>query len=76
MPPLSFAKDIRPLFREEDIDEMKGIADFDLSKVEDVRARAKEIYERLAEGTMPCDGAWPKEQVARLKQWIDEGMQK
>jgi hypothetical protein len=55
---------------------MKDIADFDLSKYEDVRAHAVDIYERVADGSMPCIDTWPKEQVARFKQWMDEGMQK
>ena len=75
MPALSFAQDIRPLFLESDIDEMKGIADFDLSKYEDVRSRAADIYERVADGSMPCDDAWSKDKVARFKQWMGEGMQ-
>ena len=75
MPPMSFAQDIRPLFRDEDIQEMKGIANFDLSKYEDVRSHAADIYERVADGSMPCDGGWSKEQVAKFKQWMDEGMQ-
>jgi hypothetical protein len=75
MPPMSFAQDIRSMFRDEDIQEMKGIADFDLSKYEDVRAHAADIYERVADGSMPCDGGWSKEQVAKFKQWMDEGMQ-
>jgi len=75
MPPLSFDQDIRPMFREEDIQEMKDIADFDLSKYEHVRARAADIYERLADGSMPSDEAWSDEQIARFKQWMDEGTQ-
>jgi len=75
MPPMSFAQDIRPMFRDEDVQEMTGIANFDLSKYEDVRAHAADIYERVADGTMPCDGGWSKEQVAKFKQWMDEGMQ-
>jgi hypothetical protein len=74
MSPLSFAQAIRPLFRDEDVEEMKYQSDFDLSKYEDVRARAADIYERLSDGTMPSDGAWPAEQIAKLKQWMDEGM--
>lgn len=74
MSPLSFAQDIRPLFRDEDVEEMKYQSDFDLSKYEDVRARAADIYERLSDGSMPSDGAWPTEQIARLKLWMDEGM--
>ena len=75
MPPMSFAQDIRPLFREEDIDQMKDIADFDLSSYEDVRTHAANIYARVADGSMPCTDTWSKEQVARFKQWMDEGME-
>jgi len=71
---ISFAQDIRPMFRDSDVEEMLGIAGFDLSKYADVRARASDIYERLADGSMPCDEPWSKEKVARLKQWMDEGM--
>ena len=24
--------------------------------------------------TMPCDGAWPREQVTLFKRWTDEGL--
>jgi len=74
MASLSFAKDIRPLFRDKDIASMQSIANFNLSDYQDVRKRAPQIYERLAEGSMPCDGAWPKENIAKFKQWIDDGM--
>jgi hypothetical protein len=56
---VTFARDIRPLFRDRDISSMTFA--FDLSSYEDVRANAEGIYERLAEGTMPCDGPWPAE---------------
>jgi len=23
---------------------------------------------------MPCDGSWAKDQVAKFKRWMDEGM--
>jgi len=74
MASLSFAQDIRPLFRETDVEEMMDVAGFDLSRYEDVRDRAQDIYDRLDEGSMPCDGAWPADQVARFKQWMDDGM--
>ena len=74
MASLSFAKDIGPLFRDKDIASMQSVANFNLSDYEDVRKRASQIYERLAEGSMPCDGAWPKENFAKFKQWIDDGM--
>jgi hypothetical protein len=67
----SFERDIRPLFRSKDIEAMS--AAFDLSSYEDVRTNAARIYERLAKGTMPCDGAWPPEQVERFRVWLDSG---
>jgi hypothetical protein len=67
----SFERDIKPLFRSKDIESMS--AAFDLSSYEDVRTNAQPIYERLADGSMPCDGAWPPEQVERFRGWIDAG---
>jgi hypothetical protein len=66
-----FERDIRPLFRPEDINEMSFA--FDLSSYEDVRAHAEEIYGRLADGSMPCDARWPVEHVERFRAWIDSG---
>jgi hypothetical protein len=74
MTPLSFAQAIRPLIRDFDIEEMKYNSSFDLSKYEDVRAHSADIYERLVDGSMPSDGAWPAEAIAKFKQWMDEGM--
>ena len=74
MPSLSFDQAIRPLFRDKDIKTMQRIANFNLSKYEDVRDRASDIYERLSAGSMPCDGAWPQENLARFKQWMEDGM--
>ena len=67
----SFASDIRPLFRDSDIEEMQFA--FDLSQYEDVKANADGIYDRLAEGSMPCDGAWPEDRIALFRQWMEEG---
>jgi hypothetical protein len=74
MASLSFVKDIRPLFRDKDIATMQTVANFNLSDYEDVRTRASHIYEYLVQGSMPCDGAWPKENIAKFKQWMDDGM--
>ena len=72
---LSFAEDIAPLFREKDVQEMKDISGFDLSDYEDVKTRANHIYERLKDGSMPCDGPWPEEQIETYQRWIDQGKQ-
>ena len=71
---LSFANDIRPLFRDSpDIDSMKEYG-LDLSSYEDVRAKAAAIYACLKDGSMPCDDAWPMEQIEFFKQWMDDRM--
>jgi len=69
---VSFASDIRPLFRADDAEAMSWA--FDLGSYEDVKKNAEAIYERLAEGSMPCDDPWPDEQVQRFRDWIDAGM--
>jgi hypothetical protein len=68
----SFERDIKPLFRDDDVDSMEFA--FDLRSYDDVRANAENIHERLAEGSMPCDGAWPDDQVELFRAWIDAGM--
>ena len=72
---VSFASDIRPLFRDSpDVETMKEYG-LDLASYEDVKTRAAKIYATLEDGSMPCDGAWPKEQIDLFKQWMDDGMQ-
>jgi hypothetical protein len=69
---LSFELDIRPLFRTKDRDSM--MAAFDLFDYGDVVEHADAIVGSLRSGQMPCDGAWPADQVEKLQQWIDTGM--
>jgi hypothetical protein len=71
MAELSFERDIRPLFRDEDVESMSG--HFDLSSYEDVREHSEAIQARLSDGTMPCDGAWPAEDVERFGRWVEAG---
>jgi hypothetical protein len=66
----SFAQDIRPLFRDKDIAEMRFA--FDLSQYDEVRTNAQGIYERLAGGDMPCDGAWAEDRIVLFHQWMEE----
>jgi hypothetical protein len=68
----SFESDIRPLFREQDQRSMTFA--FDLWAYNDVRAHADAILGRLRDGSMPCDGAWPNQQVDLFQQWIESGM--
>lgn len=67
-----FERDIQPLFRAEDADAMSWA--FDLSSYADVKEHAEAIYERLEEGSMPCDEPWPDELVQRFRAWIDGGL--
>lgn len=66
----SFAKDIKPLFRETDIAAMQFM--FDLTEYEDVRENADAILETVDSGSMPCDRSWPEESVTTLRSWIAE----
>jgi hypothetical protein len=70
---MSFAAEIKPLFREEDRKSMDFA--FDLWSYDDVKAHADLILERLEDGTMPCDEPWSKGQIARFREWIAEGCQ-
>ena len=69
--PISFAQNIKPLFREGDRESMKMA--FDLWSHDDVAASSDAILGRLRDGSMPCDGAWPEEQVALFQRWIEAG---
>lgn len=70
--PSRFETEIRPLFRERDRGSMKWA--FDLWSYRDVKQHAEAILRRLASGTMPCDGAWPADQVAIFRRWVESGM--
>jgi hypothetical protein len=69
---VSFEHHIKPLFRSEDYESMAWA--FDLSSYDEVKDHATAILERLREGSMPCDGEWPEEQVERFQQWTETGM--
>jgi truncated hemoglobin YjbI len=70
--PVSFAAHIRPLFRERDRQSMSFA--FDLWSCDDVRAHAAEILQRVENGSMPCDGAWPDAWGTALRRWSESGM--
>jgi hypothetical protein len=68
---LTFASDIKPLFREKDRTAMKRA--FDLWSYDDVVAHGQAISTRLKDGSMPCDGSWPDDQVALFDSWLEGG---
>jgi CDGSH-type Zn-finger protein/truncated hemoglobin YjbI len=71
---VDFTQHIQPLFRKMDRQSMRFV--FDLWSYDDVCKHAPEILKRLDNGTMPCDGAWPREKVTLFRSWIDSGMAK
>lgn len=67
----SFERDIKPLFREMDREAMESA--FDLWEHEDVSDNAHAILTAVEGGGMPCDGAWPPEQVELFRRWVEAG---
>ena len=70
---VGFEAHIRPLFRERDRTSMRFA--FDLWSRADVQQHAAEILERLRNGTMPCDGAWPESWTEVFGRWAESGCQ-
>ncbi len=68
---VGYARDIHPLFRDKDVSSMSRA--FDLASYDDVRANAGAILGRVADGSMPCDGAWPPDRVDLFRSWVDAG---
>jgi CDGSH-type Zn-finger protein/truncated hemoglobin YjbI len=68
---VEFGKHIKALFRERDRKSMKFV--FDLASYADVSTHAEAILERVRNGTMPCDGAWPAERVDVFARWVAAG---
>jgi hypothetical protein len=71
MQSIGFEEHVKTMFRPRDRQSMEFA--FDLWSYEDVTAHADDILARLRAGTMPCDGAWPKEQVDAFQSWVDSG---
>ncbi|RYH00226.1 MAG: hypothetical protein EON58_00935 [Alphaproteobacteria bacterium] len=69
----SFDSDIRPLFRDKDIQAMKMFREFDLSLYEDVSKYAEDILSVVADGTMPCDGKWSQDMIDTFRSWLEGG---
>jgi uncharacterized membrane protein len=74
--PLSFARDIRPMFTDMDVDHMEPFG-IDLSSPEDVAKNADAIYETVSQKTMPPKNSgepqWTDDMCARFKEWQNQG---
>jgi hypothetical protein len=69
--PVGFDTHVKPMFRERDQRAMNSF--FDLWSHDDVSQHADAILRRLRDGTMPCDGAWPADQVDLFQRWVESG---
>jgi hypothetical protein len=69
--PVRFEQHIKPLFRARDRNSMRFA--FDLWSHQDVTTHADAILDRLRNGTMPCDGAWPAERIDVFDRWVNSG---
>jgi CDGSH-type Zn-finger protein/truncated hemoglobin YjbI len=69
--PVGFEPHIKSLFRDRDRRSMQFA--FDLGSHADVSAHAEGILERLQDGSMPCDGAWPPDRIAVFRRWVQQG---
>jgi hypothetical protein len=70
---VEYAAHIKPLFRVHDHESMRFM--FDLWSYRDGSAHADHILIRLQQGSMPCDGARPHEEVELSHRWIQGGKQ-
>jgi hypothetical protein len=74
----SFKKDIRPLFRDVDVEHMKPHG-LDLSDYQQVKDSAQDILDRVSSTDdgfrmpPPPDAPWTGPQVALFQQWITDG---
>lgn len=69
--PVRFEPHIKPLFRARDRNSMRFA--FDLWAHDDVAKHTDAILERLRNGTMPCDGAWPADRTEVFRRWANSG---
>jgi hypothetical protein len=71
---IGFAKDIRPLFTDEDVSCMKDQA-IDLSDYNDVKSNANDILAAVKTGRMPPKRPWAPDKVQKFADWIKGGYQ-
>jgi hypothetical protein len=72
---LSFARDIRPLFTDIDVEHMK-VAGMDLSDRDDVERHAQAILQTVTDGSMPPKNTgerWTPEMCDTFQRWTEAG---
>ena len=80
-PAVSFAKDIKPLFRPIDIQHMKPhrvmLDDYTyMSDASNDHANAQAVFDQLSSNLMPPGGPfWTADQLALFSTWMQDGYQ-
>jgi len=71
---ISYAADIRPLFRDGDVKCMgKAGVKLDDFAWMCVPANASAVYGAVSAGTMPPDKPWAPDHISLFKAWVDAG---
>lgn len=68
---LSFAKDIRPLFTQTDVDHMAFA--MDLSSRDDCETHADAILSAVKGGSMPPGRKWTDDMCGTFESWMQQG---
>jgi hypothetical protein len=63
---------IKTYFRPFDIESMEPMG-INLGDYGSVKEHAAAILDRVAEGSMPCDGPWVQTWVDTFRQWVNDG---
>jgi hypothetical protein len=69
--PVSFEREVKPLFRERDRGAMSFL--FDLWSYDEVSANSDGILAELESGSMPCDGPWDPDRIETFRRWAQGG---
>lgn len=71
----SFEEDIKPLFRQFDVESMKPLG-LDLHSYEDVKELSSKILSKVSKKEMPCDKPWSDDKISLFRAWVESGMHK
>jgi hypothetical protein len=73
----SFQRDIRPLFRQVDVEHMRPMGvlldDYDFMSQRDNAEKVRDQITGKRQPQMPPDGTWPQEQIDLLSRWVADG---
>ncbi len=72
---VGYRSDIRPLFRDFDVETLQRLDGIDLNDPDSVRANVERLQERLNKGSLPYDACWSADQIALFNCWIDSGLE-